>query len=365
LENAHNGIVWSGAFHGSGDLLATCGQDKSIRLWRRQRQSGSDDELRWHCVEKLKDVHKRTVRRVAWRYDTSELYQDRQQLEDDDEKEKLVPRDLLAACSFDGITSIWERQIIEQNESDDEQNEGKKVGFVCVATLEGHESEVKSVSWGGNNDARAMLATCSRDKSVWIWEMVDESSLEFECVAVMHGHSGDVKQAVWNRLERDSPQLVSCSYDDTIRVWQEDDDDDYLCVDTLKEHDSTVWEVAMHANVDDKGCQRMASVGDTTLRFWTRAPSGRWKHQATLSGHFKRAPLSVDWQRCAPHRVAVGDSSNDLHIFEERDDGTFERIAHVIGAHKTDVNVVRFHPTDPTILFTGSDDGAIKFWSLS
>ena len=39
--------------------------------------------------------------------------------------------------------------------------------YECITQLEGHEHEVKCVSWYSSG---RFVATCSRDKAVWIWE---------------------------------------------------------------------------------------------------------------------------------------------------------------------------------------------------
>lgn len=74
---------------------------------------------------------------------------------------------LLATASFDASTAVWVQQGGE---------------WECVAVVEGHENEVKGCAWSPSG---TLLATCGRDKSVWIWEL--QPGNDFECVAVLNG----------------------------------------------------------------------------------------------------------------------------------------------------------------------------------
>lgn len=142
------GRIWNVNWHPEGDVLVSCGDDKSLRIWSKDGLTGS----KWANKVVLTDGHKRSVRQVSWSPCGNNL----------------------ASCSFDGTVCIWDKKSGE---------------FECNAILEGHENEVKSCSWSKSGK---YLATCSRDKSVWIWEIVEED--EYECAAVLNAHTQDVKK---------------------------------------------------------------------------------------------------------------------------------------------------------------------------
>lgn len=183
----------------------------------------------------------------------------------------------LAAASFDASVAVWEEERPGETENDVDEIENENDDddeptlWSQVALLQGHDSEVKGVAWsplpgaieaGGSsedeegvergddaNDGETapsssppppplladgegcLLATCGRDRSVWLWESVPGttttrgggaggvgggSACEFECVDVKQGHSGDVKALAWHPS---GSVLASASYDGAVRLW--------------------------------------------------------------------------------------------------------------------------------------------------
>lgn len=263
---------------------------------------------------------------------------------------------MLAAVSFDSTCVIWELQPSRAQA-------GREMEWELAASVEGHEHEAKCVAW---NRGGTLLATCSRDKSVWIWECLQDN--DFECLSVLHGHDQDVK---FVRFHPREDVLFSASYDDTLKVWEEEEDD-WACVSTLKGHTSTVWGLSIGSRDDGM----VSCSDDGTLIVWKAAGGAgrydKWRQLTRLEAPGKATVYSVDWSR-ESGAIASGGADDAIRIYVEDvedpqgwalDTPSFVCEADVPGAHDADVNCVRWNPVRPDLLASAGDDQAVRIWSF-
>eukprot|EP00045_Choanoeca_perplexa_P007157 m.63172 g.63172 ORF g.63172 m.63172 type:complete len:362 (-) comp13958_c0_seq8:215-1300(-) len=330
----HGDRVWDLAWQPSGDMLASCSGDESIRIWHHNNGD-------WACAMSLEGPQKGTIRSVNWSRDGT----------------------YLASASFDRTACIWEKT---------------PSGFECFATLEGQNNEVKDVDFSPGGD---YIATCSRDKSVWIWERYQDED-EYECAAILEEHKQDVKCVRWHPTRE---ILASCSYDNTINLYREDPDAaDWIKYASLTGHTSTVWQL----DFDSTG-ERMVSVSDDgTLKIWrcyepgnaegVVTPSSQdpiWKCVCTLDGYHPRTIYSVSVCK-RTGLIATGCGDNTLRVFQEKvDSNPHEPSFELVGsqaAHTQDINCVAFAPPSKTgqdgssvLLASCSDDESVAVWEIT
>ncbi|EPE07483.1 wd repeat protein [Ophiostoma piceae UAMH 11346] len=258
---------WSSIPHPTLPLLATA-HNKSVTIFSLTNFTAHSS---------LTGGHSRSVRSATW-------------------KPSLPPNKLcLVTGSFDSTAGLWrheqpdgEGQGLEKevtfgdNNSDDDgdSDKGENDAWEFTLVLEGQEHEIKSVAFSPSGQ---FLATCSRDKSVWIWEDVgsDEDDDEWETVAVLNEHEGDVKCVAWcpdvpgrrsgaSRNRYSLEVLASTSYDNTTRIWREDGDGEWVCVAVLEGHEGTVWGVQWETDPERTRFPRLLTwSADQTLRIWT------------------------------------------------------------------------------------------------
>lgn len=265
--------TWLTAPHPTLPIVATCSADKTVRIYSL---------INFKLLSTISGGHKRSVRTCAW-------------------KPLVKGESVLATGSFDATVGIWRRWDSygreeggsqawamddskpneEENDDDDEGrrslrpeeggHDAEDEEWRFAVLLDGHDSEVKSVSWSPSG---ILLATCARDKSIWIWEDLDDGDNNFETVAVLQEHTGDVKCVSWHPTEE---CLASASYDDTIRIWREDIDD-WGQVACLKGHGGTVW------YIDWEGADNAPSTAPSLTADEAAAVKDRWKEHNALSG---------------------------------------------------------------------------------
>ena len=124
-------------------MLASCSADKTVRLYSYHTAPSTDDsseKVTFSHNTTIPTGHAKTVRSLAW----------------------SPSGETFATASFDSNIGIW-----SQEESGEDSDIGNAKEWECMSLLEGHETECKSVAYSHTG---TFLASCSRDKTVWIWE---------------------------------------------------------------------------------------------------------------------------------------------------------------------------------------------------
>ena len=338
---ARKEAMWAVVFDPTrADVAFACGADGYASRLRRGRDG------RFRCVERLAP-HDRAVRHCA-----------------------VSPCGrALATVSFDGTGFVYARHAREASDGRDGDGDGVEATdderWRRACCVEGHESEVKSCAWSPSG---SLLATCGRDRTVWIWESHGDD--DFECVAALYGHGGDVKRVTWHPTE---DVLVSVSYDESVRIWKEDmDGDDWSCVRVLggedgkggDGHEGTVWCASFEPRARDDGRAGTRCVtcgGDGALIVWNGVGfcNTELEYGTKFACGHDRAVLSCSWGKNG--LVAAGGGDNSIRIYGEVD-GEWRQIARAENAHDDDVNHVEWSPHDSSLLISASDDGTIKTW---
>jgi WD40 repeat protein len=330
--------TWQTAPHPTLPIVASACSDRSVRVYSLTS---------FTLLHSITGGHKRSVRAVSWKPGTK-------------------GQSVLATGSFDSSAGIWRREEQSSNEDDltnrrvggaedeDGRDDDDDYQFSCI--LDGHESEIKSLSWSPTGQ---YLATCSRDKSVWIWEELEDDN--FETIAVLQEHDGDVKCVAWHPEE---DLLASASYDDSVRLYREDADDwvQVSCIAGERGHSMTVWwvefegsgmskkdfraqrdalsdEQQQHIDGLEQSGPRLATCSDDrTIRIWRRKPREQpnassntgipsiirsaaidedWYQEAVLPQVHERAIYSVSWSQTTGMIVSAG-SDGKIIVYKER-----------------------------------------------
>lgn len=386
---AHTDKAWSVSSHRSLPLLASASTDKTSKIYKLSRHND------FPLVACLEDTHKRSVRAVSFKPAMASTDSD------------FVDLPALACGSFDSTISIWgidePEEFLDNDDDMDTDDEEARAArkkreaqiltsanneWNLMALIEGHENEVKAVAW---NRSGRYLASCSRDKTVWIWETDPETLEEFECVSVLSDHEQDIKHITWHtRLNI----LASSSYDDTIRIYKQDEDDEWSCIGLLNGHAGTVWCSAFEdpsSPVAPRDKIRLASASDdSTVRIWyTTAASPEdeddetkdhgipssikhhsaemeWDLQCVLPAVHKYAVYSVAWSPYSG-RIASAGADGQIVIYKETDkeESKWEIESSILAGHGVhEINCVNWCQLESgeEMLSSAGDDGRVNIW---
>ncbi|KAH8816231.1 WD40-repeat-containing domain protein [Xylogone sp. PMI_703] len=323
----HSSCVCSVIFSHNSELLASCSDDETIKIW--DSKTGS-------CLRTL-EGHRGFVNSVVFSYDSK----------------------FLASGSYDQTIRIWD----------------SKTGG-CLRTLEGHHGAVLSVILSSISE---LLVSSSRDRTIKIW-----NGKTGRCLRTLRGHNDDVNSLAFTH---DSKFFASGSDDHTIKIWDIINGD---CQQTFTGHNRSVHSVAFSHDsklLAPASGDKTVKIWDTITGNCLQTFKGHNGHTTSAAfSHDSKFLASTSWD----HTVKVWDitTGNCLQTFEGHNSGVCavvfshdsrllasasmdytikvwdmnNRILQELEKHPIFVNVINFSH-DSTLVASASLDGTIKIWN--
>jgi WD40 repeat protein/transcriptional regulator with XRE-family HTH domain len=306
---AHQGPVHGVAITADGHLLASAGEDGTIRVWSFDPSTLPALLLGTGAATSAKLVttlhgHASAVLSVA-----------------------MAPAgNLLVSGGLDGTVRVWD-----------------PVRGQLLATLEGHTGPVHGVALTANGQ---LLASCSQDGTVrqWFIDLVQGGSAT-RPLSESRGHSGPVRGVA---LSADGEMLASAGLDGTIRLWAPMSGQLQA---TLSDRPSGIWGVAVSAD----GHLLADASFDGTARLW-QTNSGL--PLLTLQGH-SSGVRDVSMSAVGA-LVATCSWDGSIGLWEAT---SGRRLATLLGV-TSGVWDIALSP-DGQLLVSGSSDGSVRVWEAS
>lgn len=134
--DGHESTVWGISFNEDGTRLASCSDDKTVKVWK----SDDKDFSSWKCLITLSGYHDRSIYDVSWSSITG----------------------MLAAASGDDSITVYK-------DNHDEPGDGSSLMSLVCRKTSSHDSDVNTLSW--NPVDKSLLASGSDDATVKIWRI--------------------------------------------------------------------------------------------------------------------------------------------------------------------------------------------------
>jgi len=289
LKNGHDGPVWqiSWAHPKFGSLIASCGYDCRICIWRE------DQKNVWGKV--FEDAsHTASVNAIAWAPHSYGL--------------------CLAAGSADGTVSVLTYK--------------DKVGWERKP-FTAHKGGVSSVSWGPDVKTGSLVSGQAQQPA---------SLASGSAAAASSQATAQFQQAQQAQALRVARRLVTGGCDNRVRMWRFSETDGEWSEQKVwnnndNAHTDWVRDVAWAPSLGLAHNTIASASEDRTVIIWTEDTAGLWKKHKVLQ--FKSKVWRVSWSILG-NILAVSQGDNKVSLWKESLDGDWKNLSDIKEGDKDD-----------------------------